>query len=209
MAHLWPKSTPIIYFQSTLLLLHDNTFPRLNIINVICTRPSFTVSSWFTCILLTAPERLASSIFKQHIKRLLRSCLLLLTRNCTRSAREADKALNKSPKDPQKLRWDLHDKRPSATVQTVLFYMVSKVLLQRHNTQREVQPKKQQKTLITFSILDASKHQSLDFLAGSSPFLCLFTVVYPGCLWNNASNRRRHTLIMLFALFYLCLWSRS
>lgn len=31
MAHLWPKSTPIIYFQSRLLFLHENTFPCLNI----------------------------------------------------------------------------------------------------------------------------------------------------------------------------------
>lgn len=47
----------------------------------------------------------------------------------------------------------LDDKRPSAIVQTVPFQMVSKVLLQRHNYQCEVQPggEKNKITLITFS----------------------------------------------------------
>lgn len=101
---------------------------------------------------------LASSIFKPRIKRLFQVMFTLTDtklykKKCTRGSRGTRL---KRPKGPQKLRWDSHDKRPPAAVQTVLFYMVSKVLPQRRCTPCEVEPtkrggKKEKETLITFS----------------------------------------------------------
>lgn len=90
-------------------------------------------------------ERLGSSNCTEK-KTLFRSCLLLLTVYSV-SAWEVGKELNKSPKNSQELRWDLHDKIPSATLQTY------------NNTQCEVQPKKKKKKQLWSHFLQHSHSQ--------------------------------------------------
>lgn len=98
----------------------------------------------------------------------------------------------------------LDDKRPSATVQTDPFQMVSKVLPQRHNYQCEVQPggKKNNNNnnfdhiFCNNAILDACKHESLDFRACSSRFLCLLPFVCTMPLKYNLLSESKHSNIL-------------
>lgn len=158
-AHLWTKSASISYFQSTLLFLLDKTFPSSDIKvgpksfvrgHILLSAAVLHVQYWL--------KRPGELYFQTAYKKTFQVMFTLTDtklykKKCTRGSRGTRL---KRPKGPQKLRWDSHDKRPPAAVQTVLFYMVSKVLPQRRCAPCEVEPtkrggKKEKETLITFS----------------------------------------------------------
>lgn len=159
LAHLWTKSASISYFQSTLLFLLDKTFPSSDIKvgpksfvrgHILLSAAVLHVQYW--------PKSPGELYFQTAYNKTFQVMFTLTDtklykKKCTRGSRGTRL---KRPKGPQKLRWDSHDKRPPAAVQTVLFYMVSKVLPQRRCTPCEVEPtkrggKKEKETLITFS----------------------------------------------------------
>lgn len=138
-ARLWPRSTPMIYFQSTLLFLHDNTLCCINMKSgpshlFFCQQLIYMYSTDYT-------REAGEFYFHTMYKKTFQVMFTFADTQLCKKSMKGRKALDKSPSDTRKLRWYWRDKRPPATIQTALFYMVSKELLQRHNTQGEVQLK--------------------------------------------------------------------
>lgn len=144
MTHLWLKSTPVIYFQSTLLFLHDKhiALPK----HYIWPKSSFSYHQQLIYMYSTEQAGEAGQFYSQTAQKKKTFQVMFTLTDTVQEVHERQARHSiKAQKIPRSSDETCMIARPSATLQTVLFYMVSKVLPQRHNTQCEVQPKRGKK----------------------------------------------------------------